>query len=173
MRFLFILLIILLPGTAHAQSAKAPTIIENVSIVLARYGWKDRIKMTTASADGHEMWAQFASIDDENFVLNALKQSKSFKQSDGIMLKLFHRGAKKSFREQTDPSLHIVWYENNIEIHFDLHCPGWKHPLKSYKHFREVFMNWWHHSGTSQGKVSARLKKQSLDKKSGLGLFSK
>ncbi len=157
MKFLFILLVVLTAGTLHAHSGKAPTIIENVSTALARYGWQDRIKLGAVSADGHEVSVQFVSIDDKNFVLKALKSSKHFKESGGIMLKLFHHGAQKSFREQSDPSMHIVWYENKVEIHFDLHCPGWKHPLKSYKHFREVFINWWHHSSTPQEKVAVRL----------------
>lgn len=157
MKFLFILLVVLTAGTAQAQSAKPPTIIANVSSVLARYGWEDRIKLGAVSADGGAVWGQFASADDKNFILGALKSGKNFKKSNGFMLKLFHRGAKKSFREQSDPSLHIVLYENKIEIHFDLHYPGWKHPLRCYGHFREVFMNWWHHSSTSQAKVASRL----------------
>lgn len=158
MRFLFVLLTVLTAGAAQAQSAKASTIIENVGVVLARYGWTDKIKVGATSADGHMVSAKFASADDEKFILDALKTSRNFKESDGVMLKLFHHTAQKSFREQSDPSLHVVLFKDKIEIHFDLHYAGWKHPLESYEHFREVFMNWWHRSSTSQEKVAARLR---------------
>jgi DNA polymerase I-like protein with 3'-5' exonuclease and polymerase domains len=157
MKVLFILLAVLTAGTVQAQSTKT-TITENVKTVLARYGWQDRIKLGTASADGHQVSVQFVSADDENFVFDELKSNTKFKESDGIMLNLFHHGAQKSFRELNEPSMHIVRYENKIEIHFDLHCPGLKHPLESYEHFREIFMNWWHHSCTSQEKVASKLK---------------
>ncbi|MGI8470550.1 MAG: hypothetical protein ACR2N3_19095 [Pyrinomonadaceae bacterium] len=157
MRFLFILLIVLTAGAAQAQSTKKPTIIDNLNPVLARYGWENRIKWGAISDDGHQVSAQFVSIADKNFVLNGLKQSKDFKESDGMSILLWHRGALKTFREQSEPSMHIVWYENKIEIHFDLHCPGWTHPLKSYKHFREVFTNLRKRSYTSQEKIARRL----------------
>ena len=157
MRFLLLLLMVLTAGTADAQTTKVPTIIENVNYVLAQYGWKDRIILGSAFADGHKVSAQFVSLEDGNFVIGALKKDKKFKESNGIMLSIFHRRAQKSFREQSDPSLHIVLYENKIEIHFDLHYPGWEHPLRSYEHFREVFMNWWHRSSTCQLKVAFRL----------------
>jgi hypothetical protein len=149
-------------GIILAQTEKTPKITDNTTTVLTKYGWQDKIKFISVFADGHALWAQFISADAEASVLNALRQNKNFKSSNGIMLKLFHRGAKKSFRESKNPSLHIVFYENIIEIHFDLHFPALKHPLESYEHFREVFMNFWHHSATSQAKVARALKKQSL-----------
>ncbi len=73
------------------------------------------------------------------------------------MLKLFHRGAEKSFRELSRPSMHIILYENKIEMHFDMHCPGLKRPSESLRHFREVFVNFWRRPKISQEKVAAAL----------------
>jgi hypothetical protein len=157
-RILFIFVWIVVSGTViHAHAVKTPTIIDNITTVLTKFGWQDKAKFISVSKDGHKVLAHFVSADAEAFVLNELTQSKDFKESDGVMLNLFHHGAQRSFREQNHPSLHIVWYENRIEIHFDLHCPGLKHPLESYEHFREIFMNFWHHSTTSQTKVAQAL----------------
>lgn len=158
MRFLFILLVVLTTGTAQAQTTEKPTIIDNLRPIIAHYGWTDRINWGAISADGHQVTAQFASADDKNFVFNMLKQRKYFKESNGMSIFLFHRGALKTFREQSEPSMHIVWYENKIEIHFDLHSPGWSHPLKTYKHFREVFTDLRKGKPTSQAKIARRLK---------------
>ncbi len=73
------------------------------------------------------------------------------------MLKLFHRGAKKSFRQLNRPSMHIILYEDKIEMHFDMHCPGLKRPLESLRHFREVFVNFWRRPKISQKKVAFAL----------------
>ncbi|MGI9035238.1 MAG: hypothetical protein ACR2GD_04275 [Pyrinomonadaceae bacterium] len=167
MRFLFILLAVLTAVTAQAQSAKEPTIIDNLNPIIAHYGWENRIKWGAISADGHQVTAQFVSTEDKNFVFNMLKQREKFKESDGLSIFLFHRGALKTFREQSEPSMHIIWYEDKIEIHFDLHSPGWSRPLKTYKHFREVFTDLRKGTFTSQTKIARRLQnKASADKKS-------
>jgi hypothetical protein len=158
MKILFIFVWVFLSGAAiHAHTEKTPTIIDNATTALTRFGWQDKVRIIPASAHKHKLLAQFVSAEAEAFVLNELKNSKKFKKSNGIMLRLFHPGAKKSFRELNRPSMHIIWYENRIEIHFDLHCPGLKRPFASYKHFREVFINFWHRSTTPQTKVARAL----------------
>jgi len=157
-KILFIFVWIVLSGAViHAHTEKNPTITDNAITVLTRFGWQDKVRFIPASADEHKLTAQFVSAEAEAFMLKELRNSKKFKRSNGIMLRLFHPGAKKSFRELNRPSMHIILYENKIEIHFDLHCPGVKRPLASYKHFREVFINFWHRSTTSQTKVSVAL----------------
>ena len=157
-KILFIFVwVILGVAVTHANTEKNPTITDNAITALTRFGWQDKVSLLPASADKHKLTAQFVSPEAEAFILKELRNSKKFKRSNGIMLRLFHRGAKKSFRELSRPSMHIIFFENNIEIHFDLHCPGLKRPLASYKHFREVFINFWHRSTTSQKKVSVAL----------------
>lgn len=158
-RILFIFVWVFLGSAAiHAHTETTPTIMDNATMVLTRFGWQDKVRFTSVSAYETKLTAQFVSAEAEAFVLNELRNSKKFKRSNGIMLSLFHPGAKKSFRELNRPSMHIIFYENKIEIHFDLHCPGLKRPLASYEHFREVFMNFWHRSTTSQTKVARALK---------------
>jgi hypothetical protein len=158
MKILFIFVWVVVNATViHAHTEKTPTIIDNATKVLTRFGWQDKVRLIASSDDKYKLSAQFVSAEAEAFVLNELRNSKKFKKSNGIMLSLFHPGAKKSFRELNRPSMHIIWYENRIEIHFDLHCPGLKRPLESYEHFREVFMNFWHRSTTSQTKVARAL----------------
>jgi hypothetical protein len=157
-KILFIFVwVVLSSAVIHAHTEKNLTITDNAITVLTRFGWQDKVRFIPASADEHKLTAQFVSAEAEAFILNELRNSKKFKRSNGIMLRLFHPGAKKSFRELSRPSMHIILYENKIEIHFDLHCPGLKRPLESYKHFREVFINFWHRSTTSQSKVSVAL----------------
>ena len=157
MKFLFILWVVLTTGTAQAQTAKEPTIIDNLRPVIAGYGWENRLKWSAVSADGHQVTAHFASATDKNFVYNALRQRKNFKESNGMSIWLWHRGALKTFRQQSEPSMHVIWYENKIQIHFDLNSPGWSHPLKTYKHFREVFTSLRKGKATSQTKIARRL----------------
>lgn len=155
MKILFIFVwVIVSSAVIHAHTVKTSTIIDNTTMVLTKFGWQDKIKIISTSADGQNLSAQFVSADAEAFVLNALRQSKDFKRSNGIMLNLFHRGAKKSFREINRPSMHIILYENRIEIHFDLHCTGLKRPLESIRHFREVLVNFWRRPKISQKKVA-------------------
>lgn len=157
-KILFIFVWIILGAAAvYAHTEKNPTIMENATTALNRFGWQDKLRLLPASADTNCLTAQFVSAEAEAFIINELRNGKKFKRSNGIMLRLFHPGAKKSFRELNRPSMHIIFYENKIEIHFDLHCPGLKRPLASYKHFREVFINFWHRSATSQKKVSVAL----------------
>lgn len=157
MRFLFIPFVLLTATLTFAQTKTAPTITENVDTALARLGWSDKIRLGEASKNGSSITAHFVTTADKNFVLKRLEQSKDFKQSNGLTLMLFHHGAKRSFRQLSDPSLHIIWFGDKIEIHFDMHCPGLTHPLKSYRHFREVVVNWLYRSTTSQRRVSLGL----------------
>lgn len=157
MKFLFVYLIALTAVSVCAQSNAAPTITKNVSIALARIGWQDKIRLGKTSAKGDGITAQFSTAEDKKFVLAELKRSKDFKESNGLTLKYFHPGAERSFRQLSYPSLHIIWYKDRIELHFDMHCPGITHPIKSYRHFREVVVNWLHHSSTSQRRVAVGL----------------
>ncbi len=81
MKILFIFVWVFVSGAAiHAHTEKTPTIIDNATTALTRFGWQDKVRFIPASAYKHKLSAQFVSAEAEAFVLDELKNSRKFKK---------------------------------------------------------------------------------------------